>query len=206
MQSLITRRCFLRDYSEEDREYYVRLNLDPEVRRYLNGPLTEEEANELFDQALNDSTPHQGFRWAVFARKRDEYIGHFFAVPWEAEGTMEWSLLLHRAFWSNGFATEIAAAALEYGLSLPKLERVIATVDEENAAGKRLLEKLGMGRFESCRDDHGVYHLYTIDNEGFRAHLPELKKGLWPNNRPSIRRKNIAAIRAELAMLEAKAE
>ena len=46
--------------------------------------------------------------------------------------------------WGRGYATEAGLAALEYGLTEARLERVVGIAREANAASVRVLQKLGM--------------------------------------------------------------
>jgi RimJ/RimL family protein N-acetyltransferase len=51
---------------------------------------------------------------------------------------------LEPGLWGRGLATEAVAQVLRYGLEELGLERIVAEVDEGNAASARLAERLGM--------------------------------------------------------------
>ena len=59
-------------------------------------------------------------------------------------------------FWSQGYARESAAAALNYGWTTLRLDRIVAITKPHNQASIALLEKLGL-RFEKMiqLSDHG---------------------------------------------------
>jgi ribosomal-protein-alanine N-acetyltransferase len=61
-----------------------------------------------------------------------------------ARGQAEIGYLIARAYWSQGLMTEAARLTLGYGFSSLHLNRIIAWADQDNAASRRVLEKLGM--------------------------------------------------------------
>jgi RimJ/RimL family protein N-acetyltransferase len=54
-------------------------------------------------------------------------------------------VLAHR-YWGRGLMTEAAGAVVEWLIAQPEIHRVWATVDLENVASQRVLEKVGMVR------------------------------------------------------------
>ena len=59
---------------------------------------------------------------------------------------------LHPQWWSKGYSTEAAQALVDFAFDRLHLARVAATVDPENFASVRVLEKLGM-QMMACVDD-----------------------------------------------------
>ena len=51
---------------------------------------------------------------------------------------------LRKAAWGKGYATEGARALIDRGFAEPGVKCVVATTYEENAASRRVIEKLGM--------------------------------------------------------------
>lgn len=56
-------------------------------------------------------------------------------------------------FWRRGYATEAAAAVIEFGFRELGLHRIYATHLTRNPASRRVMQKLGM-EFEGCRRQH----------------------------------------------------
>ena len=48
------------------------------------------------------------------------------------------------AHWGRGLATEVAFAVLRYGFEEAGLGHILGIADKENAASRRVLEKIGM--------------------------------------------------------------
>ena len=164
MWNLLTKRCYLRDYSDDDREAFVRINTDPVARQHLNGPLTIREAHDMFEETLAETDPRQGVRLAVFDRKSNEYLGHVFLVPWEdRRDEMEWGILIRPEHWGCGLGAEVGRATLDECVRRYGLRRVLATIDSDHVASARLLSALGFTHVGRGQDDQGLYDVLAMD-------------------------------------------
>lgn len=168
MHTLLTQRCFLRDYGEGDRIDFLSLQKDEAARAHLGAPLTEEEAEELFAQTLRDTDPREGRRWAVFERKSNDYWGHVYLAPWEKSRQMEWGVLLAPTLWRDGIGEEVSVAALSDAFRTMHLEAVIATADPRESPWRSLIENLGMSRIQRCQDDWGIYDVYKLSASNWK--------------------------------------
>jgi ribosomal-protein-alanine N-acetyltransferase len=61
--------------------------------------------------------------------------------------------------WGRGYATEVARALVRWGFETLELERIVAVAYAENAASRRVMDKLGM-RFEGVRYIYGTDSVY----------------------------------------------
>ncbi len=165
MWSLLTKRCFLRDYGEGDSESFVRLNTDREARKHMGGALSASEAKMLFRQILKDTDPCQGLRWAVFARKSNEYLGHIFFLPWESKLDLEMGIILRTEHADNGLPEELGLAALEYLFHEGPVQKLVSTVGAEHSRSINLLKTLGMKCVERCQDDSEYYYVFELSKQ-----------------------------------------
>lgn len=165
-QQLFTQRLALRPYREADRNSFILLNTDPVIRRYMNGPLTVSQASDLFEGLMHQSQANVP-AWAVTVSDESVYIGHGFVTAEESADEAEIGYLLFANYWGQGFGTEIAAAVLEQARQ--RYRRVIATVDLDNPASIRVLQKLNMQCEGEQQDEFGPYLLYST-----RGHLAEI--------------------------------
>ena len=75
---------------------------------------------------------------------------------------------LNKKYWGKGYATQAIRSVMRYGFADMKLNRIAATVLTENAASVHLLEKMGMTREGTLRQDTKIrgyledVHLYGI--------------------------------------------
>jgi RimJ/RimL family protein N-acetyltransferase len=82
--------------------------------------------------------------WAAEEGAAGRFVGWFFLLPLAGEpGAMELGYRLVRRAWGRGLGTEGVRAMLARAAQLGA-ERVVAFVDEENAASIRVAEKAGM--------------------------------------------------------------
>ena len=86
--------------------------------------------------------------------------------------------------WGKGFATEIALALIDAAFFDLRAERVISTVDVNNKASIRVLEKIGM-RWEAVFRKHR-----RAKNRWWDCHLYVLPRAVWEASRtPRVRRR-----------------
>lgn len=175
MWNLLTKRCYLRDYEEADREGFVRINTDPIARQYLDGPMSLSDAHQLFEASVSETDPAQGIRLAIFDRKSNEYLGHLFFVPWdEQKDEMEWGILLKPEHWRRGLASEVGEAAIAECFHRFGLQRMYGTADTAHTASAKLLENLGFALVGRCQDDEGFYGVFARDQAAQRATRREI--------------------------------
>jgi RimJ/RimL family protein N-acetyltransferase len=64
---------------------------------------------------------------------------------WRPEGWLRFEIgwMIRREFWGKGFATEASSAAMEFAFEELEQPHVISIIQPENAASRRVAEKLG---------------------------------------------------------------
>jgi [ribosomal protein S5]-alanine N-acetyltransferase len=146
MTVLHTERLTLRPLVTADAEPYAALRFHPEVARWLPpaaagvAPLDAVRATiERFERAW---TERRYAPWGIFHDGR--LIGHG-GLNWVPEfGETEVLWALHPDAWGQGFATETARAALDYGFDTLGLERIFAITMPDNRASQAVMTRLGM--------------------------------------------------------------
>lgn len=155
---LVTERLMLRPWWDDDFERMAAINADPEVMRYLPGPLSRQESDKalarMLVQAMND-----GFGpWAVEAPRVSPLIGRVGArrvkdgLPCAPCVELVWRI--GQPWWGQGYATEAARAAIGDVFEVHGVDEVVACTTVENAASRRVMEKLGMSRDPAEDFDH----------------------------------------------------
>lgn len=142
-----TERLLFRAPEMADLEAYCAMEQDAEVRRYVGGaPRTRETAEAKFLTTLQPA-PDRLRLWATVLKATGLYIGrcgiypHIVnnaAVP--GEGVL--SYYLARPYWGQGLATEAASAFVKFGFQELGLRKIVTTVQVENRASIRILQKL----------------------------------------------------------------
>jgi len=139
-----TPRLLLRTFRRADLPAYAALNADPEVMRYLGGAISAAESDDIAAWAQETyATQHMGLL-AIERRADGEFLGMcgLHHVSWYPDIEIGWRLA--RDFWGNGYATEAAAAWLEYGFQTLALPRVISISDVPNVRSIAVMKRLGM--------------------------------------------------------------
>jgi [ribosomal protein S5]-alanine N-acetyltransferase len=159
---LETERLLFRSHEPGDREAYCAMEQDEEVRRYVGGaPRTREEAEAKFYAALKSPQDLLGM-WGTVLKATGRYIGRCGLYP-HIQGDIpipEEAVLafyLARQYWGQGFATEAASAFVKFGFEKLGLRRIVATVQAENRASIRILEKLN---FDLIWREEGLYRTF----------------------------------------------
>jgi ribosomal-protein-alanine N-acetyltransferase len=142
---LETDRLLLRSWTADDAQAAFALYRDPEVTRFLGGPLGSlDEAREILKRII-DHYDRVGFgQWAVVEKKSGEIIGSCGVKLLDGGPEVELVYHLARASWNRGYATEAARACLDHGFTKLGLDRIRGIADPANHASHRVLEKIGM--------------------------------------------------------------
>ena len=174
---LETERLVLRWFREDDFPGYLEIATDPEVMKFIGGTQTQLEAW----RAMTSHIGHWYFRgYGVFAveeKSTTKMIGRigFMNPPGWPGFELGWTLA--RESWGKGYATEIALALIDAAFFDLRAERVISTVDINNSASIRVLEKIGM-RWEAVYRKHR-----RAKNRWWDCHLFTLPREVWEASR-----------------------
>ncbi|HLQ61414.1 MAG TPA: GNAT family N-acetyltransferase, partial [Candidatus Acidoferrales bacterium] len=146
LKTLTTKRLHLRGWRPEDEAPFAAINADPEVARYLRGrPETAEETAALLERIRQHWQKWGYGLWAVERIADLRFIGFVgFSHHGWFQDRVELGWRLSRECWGHGLATEGAQAALAYGLETLGLEQIISVIHRDNAASRRVAEKIGM--------------------------------------------------------------
>lgn len=155
---LRTERLLLRRWADADREPFAELNADPEVARYLRGPMSRADSDALVDRIEADFEAYAFGLWAVEVTETGGFIGFTglsrprFAAQFMPAVEVGWRLA--RGAWGHGYATEAARAALEYGFGPAGLDEIVSFTTRVNARSRAVMERLGMTHEEADDFDH----------------------------------------------------
>lgn len=147
---LETERVTLRRFTEADADHLVDLDGDPDVMRYLSGGVPTPPAaieNAILPAFLASYKHGDGYGvWAAIERSGGDFLGWFSFRPLEGADPGEAALgyRLRKAVWGRGYATEVARALIRKGFTELGVLRVVATTYQDNAASRRVMEKVGM--------------------------------------------------------------
>ena len=166
---LETPRLRLRPLAATDLADLVRLDLDPEVMRYVGSPAgvktpaeTEARARTRIRESEEGTLEPRGL-WRIEARADSAFLGIGALLRMPDGADVEVAYRLARVAWGRGFATEAAGALIAHGLHTLGLPRLVAVTYPENHASQRVLDKLGFERrgLTEYRGVRATFHVLT---------------------------------------------
>jgi [ribosomal protein S5]-alanine N-acetyltransferase len=150
-----TQRLTLRPWSADDLPWLMRMAGDAEMMRYITGGRTWSvpDAEEFLGRQARHLANHGVCMGAAGLRGSDEVVGIIGMQPHD-DGQFELGWWVWKDHWGHGYALEGILPFIRHARDGMRLVRLVAVIDPDNAASKRVAEKLGM-RFEcikSARD------------------------------------------------------
>jgi len=162
-----TPRLVLRRLTIADLGIMAELNADPEVSRFIGGVRTLDQTRERLCEMIEQYERYGFGKWGVELRGTDELIGRCGPSVVEIDGVYEVELgyTFGRAHWGKGYATEAAAAAMQYSFDVLGQRRLISLIDRGNLASARVALKNGM-TYERTSEWQGAdVDVYSIHRE-----------------------------------------
>ena len=173
-----TERLLLTPLALTDIDLCLEVWTDPEVVEFICDLPTE----ALIRQEMPDAIKRGGNGgigiWCISDRRSCEKLGETYLLPLpvEEEDT-DFSLVVmgqmpdaeieigdffKQSAWGSGYATEVCKRLLQFAFQEVALNEVVASVDENNEASKRVLEKSGLldcGRARCYGKDSPIYRI-----------------------------------------------
>ncbi|PKH63601.1 N-acetyltransferase [Halomonas sp. Choline-3u-9] len=144
--SFNTNHLTLRPRRLSDLEECLRMDRDPEVTRFVQGPWHKPSAHRSFVvERIEQVYPSGLGYWTIRDRETEKFYGWVLLIPYHVlkpEVEIGWRLV--RDAWGKGVATEAAKIILEHGLNTVGLPRIVADIDPQNIASARVAEKISM--------------------------------------------------------------
>jgi RimJ/RimL family protein N-acetyltransferase len=171
--TITTGRLRLRRPRASDEAAMVALDSDPEVMRFVGSPAGPRPAEETLARARQRIAGEHGALgwWVVEARDDGAFCGLGLLLPMPDGDDLELGYRLVRRAWGQGIATEAAGALVDYALGQLDLARLVAVVYPDNAASRRVLEKLGF-TCEGPSEYKGAHVLrYVLAAPAWRARI-----------------------------------
>jgi len=140
---LHTARLLLRPLCIGDFEPWAQMMSDDEAARFIGGPQVRAVAWRGF-MTMAGAWDLQGFAmFSVIERASGRWVGRL--GPWQPDGwpgtEIGWAII--RDCWGRGYATEGAAAAMDWVFDALRWQQVIHTIAPDNIASQVVARKLG---------------------------------------------------------------
>ncbi|HWA63655.1 MAG TPA: GNAT family N-acetyltransferase [Caulobacteraceae bacterium] len=176
MTTLETERLILRPTRAEDFDAWAAFMADEEVMRFLGGVQAKPAAWRGM-ATMAGSWALQGFgMFSVIEKSSGRWVGRLGPWrPWGWPGTeVGWGLA--RETWGKGYATEGAAAAMDWAFDHLGWTEVIHCIEPANTPSQRVAQRLGSTVLRTqplpAPFDHIVVDVWGQSREQWRARRP----------------------------------
>jgi len=152
---LETQRLRIRSLSMEDAPAMLAILSDAETVRYWGRPMMKElaQAEDYTRENLRWMEDGHCLYWGVEEKASGNMIGTCTLFRLDSSNRRgEIGYLLNRAYWHQGFMSEVLESVIAYAFTEMKLHRLEADTDPDNIASIRLLERFGFEREGLFRD------------------------------------------------------
>ncbi len=126
----------------EELQMYLDLVSNEKVMEFITArPLSVEEGKKKFSKIMeiNDSDMDIGV-YSIYTKSQTEFVGIAKVVPYE-KNVYEIGYSLYPKFWGVHFGTEVSQKMVEIGKNLENAKSLIAIIDPNNIASRKILEK-----------------------------------------------------------------
>jgi len=131
---------------------------EPDTFQYIRKlrSMTASEYARFLQVKLEQIRDKSGFHWAVWLKEeKGEFIGAVNLNPVAGTSMMQIGCQLKRAWWHQGFASELMKCIRDFGVKEAGLTTVYGVFERENQASRRLLEKLDFV-WQETREEQGI--------------------------------------------------
>jgi len=155
--TLTTNRLTLRPLQPGDNANLRGLLSDPNVRRYLGGPVPDDAISAQLSNMHDDALAYP--YWTVLDETNP--IGLVSLTPHKDGTDIELSYQFLPAIWGRGLAYEATRAVVDHALTDRTLSRIIAETQIANTASLALLTRLGMAEINRVKRFGAMQAIYA---------------------------------------------
>lgn len=152
-----TERLVLRSWRAKDVDDFLVVNSDPEVMATLGPVMDRDQVAETIVRMQGVEAEHGHCFWAMVRREDDRVIGWCGAIRGSAppiRGMAEIGWRMARYAWGQGYATEAAAATLDWLFANRDDDAAWAITTPANRGSRAVMERLGMTYLPELDFDH----------------------------------------------------
>jgi RimJ/RimL family protein N-acetyltransferase len=154
-EELETERLRLRRWRADDLDALTRWHNEPELMRHMGKlSFTREEMAADIERYERHWEQHGFGLWAAEDKETRTLVGRVglaYHRMWPSDPEVGW--LIDVPWQGKGLATEAGATCIDYAFGELGVDRVVSICTPENAASRRVMEKLGFRVWQQLHDD-----------------------------------------------------
>lgn len=153
-------RCYFKALQTCDYPDLKKLFMNPQVRKYLGGPVDDQSFDKKFEAMLRGDDA--GHYYLVKKRADCEFIGLISLDPHQDGLGYEVSYQFLDDFWSMGYGRECVKRVIDYAFEDLGFKSLVAETQSLNKASCRLLESLGMKLVSQTNRYQAKQNIYLL--------------------------------------------
>lgn len=175
---IVTERLRLREWREEDASLLAAIHADPDVMQFLGRVKTPSEIGEIVKRLMRMSKAGEPAFWAAERIRDGALLGtvglHRLGTEFPFGPALEVGWRLARKHWGQGYATEAARGALDYGFDCLAAPRIYAFTALANTRSEAVMQRLRMKKIDGgefahpdlpLSDPNSMHLLYVAERE-----------------------------------------
>ena len=168
---LETERLILREWRQDDFDWFAELQADAEVKRFIGGVQNRIDSWRTFAGTIGHWYLRGHSFWVVERKSDGVRLGSLGVIRHEGWPGLEVGWNLERKHWGKGYASEGARVAQDWAFATQPVDKVISCIDAENVNSQRVALKLGNVK--------GAPATITMAGETFTVDVWELTREAW---------------------------
>jgi [ribosomal protein S5]-alanine N-acetyltransferase len=158
-----TQRTILKKLTRKDFDDYFNLYGNEDVMRLITGKAyTRDEAKRKFKNAIEINLYIKDIGYfGIYLRKTEEFIG-IGKIVMTTNDEAEIGYVFLPEYWNQGFGGEVSEKLVSHAKNIPEIDRLIAIIDPENMASKKILLKSGFSLDKVCTIDNLPAEIFKL--------------------------------------------
>lgn len=142
VETIETERLYLRSFEREDARFAISIWNDPEMGEYLPDEAMEELDESYLKEIENLAEDDVCYYMISECKDTHQRIGTCSFIPSIDGKTYDIAYCVHRKYWRNGYATEMAKGMVDYAKT-QEADKVTVRVNKENTGSNKVVRKIG---------------------------------------------------------------
>ncbi|MBD5469328.1 MAG: GNAT family N-acetyltransferase [Lachnospiraceae bacterium] len=142
VETIETKHLYLREFRKEDARFAISIWNDPEMGEYLPDEAME-EIDEAYLKEIEELSEDETCCYMIAEFKdTHERVGTCSFIP-SADGKVyDIAYCVHKKFWRNGYATEMAGGMVDYAKN-HGANKITVRVNKDNVGSNKVVRKIG---------------------------------------------------------------
>lgn len=157
----------MRPLLESDVDAIFAMRSDEEIMRFIREPQGRAESFDWIKMVSGRWNNEKLGFCAVVEKRTKKFLGWCGIWRLNETGEIEIGYAIEKENWGKGYATEAAGEFMRYAFEQVSAEKLVAVARPENAASRRVMEKLGMKHVRTGEFYKQILVQYAMSREEY---------------------------------------